>query len=665
MAGIIKILLLTLAVATVANSAPSPTVPSCGQPADVVFMVDSSSSIWPYDFKTFVLPFIKNVSSVFDIGPGPRQTRIGALTFSTGVRLEFDLKDHQSKEGLMSAIDGIASRGGSTYTDKALKFVDRHMFTAKAGARPDVPHIIIVLTDGDSSNHRRTVRQAERARSNGATIFAVGVGDVDDRELELIASSPAERFKFKVTEFSSLDRIMVDLAIKTCGVSLTTTTTTTTTTPTTTTPTTTTTTPTTTTTTTTTEDPMNDCGGKPADIFFVVDSSSSIRQVDFEKRVLGFLRDVIKGFSIGKDKTRVGVMTFSDTPRLVIGLDDYVTKKSLLAAVTPRVVRYTLGKTNTAAAIRDVRKYGFHETVKRGSDVARIAVVITDGKSWDEVETKEQAQKLRDTGVTVYAIGVGKEVKEVELESIANSPMENFVFSVDDFAALSELRGALAAKTCAGDDEMPLSQPQCGNGPIEMTFAFDASSTSNSGKLQVVENIESISKRLATLAGDVKIGVSSGPCPPSLDVSMSIPEVSGLKLRRAKKHIRPRLHSIVKAWRREQRMKDAKFNLVVESKLKNVLSDYPVDDLYVDERVPTRGLVLLLNRENVSEFEYLAEEVSRLLEHGTQVFAVIDESVGKYHVDKWVDLLGPSRVLGGVRGDHDYSGQVMEFMCAL
>lgn len=54
-----------------------------------------------------------------------------------------------------------------------------------------------------------------------------------------------------------------------------------------------------------------DCVGKVADVFFVLDSSTSI-YVDDYRQELQFARDVISRFDISRDTTRVGALSFSD-----------------------------------------------------------------------------------------------------------------------------------------------------------------------------------------------------------------------------------------------------------------------------------------------------------------------------------------------------------------
>jgi hypothetical protein len=65
-------------------------------------------------------------------------------------------------------------------------------------------------------------------------------------------------------------------------------------------------------------------------VYFVLDSSSSIWRIDFEESMLGFVRDVIDLFDVGSDRTRVGVITFSDAPQTVLGLASHVHKDELL-----------------------------------------------------------------------------------------------------------------------------------------------------------------------------------------------------------------------------------------------------------------------------------------------------------------------------------------------
>ncbi|CAG5120047.1 unnamed protein product, partial [Candidula unifasciata] len=208
--------LLAVIAMTSSRTYSTPITTHCGKPADVVFVIDISSSIWPREFNKYALTFLQNVVSMFNVGPGENQTRVGAVTFSTDVRLEFNLNSYMKKSDVLGAISKIRVTGGNTFTDKALKYVAANMFSEKNGGRPDVADIIIVLTDGKSSSPAKTIIEAENARQRGAAIFSIGVGEADDTELMQIASSPPSQFKFKVTDFAALDSIMLELALKAC-----------------------------------------------------------------------------------------------------------------------------------------------------------------------------------------------------------------------------------------------------------------------------------------------------------------------------------------------------------------------------------------------------------------------------------------------------------------
>ena len=71
---------------------------------------------------------------------------------------------------------------------------------------------------------------------------------------------------------------------------------------------------------------------------------------------------------------------------------------------------------------------------------------IHTGHSDNFNETVEQAQLLKDSGVTIYSVGVGL-TDEKELKLIASN--ETYVFTVDNYDRIDEIAGPLAGVTCA------------------------------------------------------------------------------------------------------------------------------------------------------------------------------------------------------------------------
>jgi len=72
-------------------------------PADIVFVLDGSSSIWPPDFQK-QLDFVQHVIDQFDVGTN--KTHVGVMTFSSDVETIFNLGELGSKKEIRAAING-------------------------------------------------------------------------------------------------------------------------------------------------------------------------------------------------------------------------------------------------------------------------------------------------------------------------------------------------------------------------------------------------------------------------------------------------------------------------------------------------------------------------------------------------------------------------------
>lgn len=74
------------------------------------------------------------------------------------------------------------------------------------------------------------------------------------------------------------------------------------------------------------------CRTRPADLVFVVDSSRSVRPVEFEK-VKVFLSQVIESLDVGPNATRVGVVNYASAVKQEFPLRAHSSKAALLQAV--------------------------------------------------------------------------------------------------------------------------------------------------------------------------------------------------------------------------------------------------------------------------------------------------------------------------------------------
>lgn len=181
-----------------------------------------------------------------------------------------------------------------------------------------------------------------------------------------------------------------------------------------------------------------------ADIVFIVDESGSITTPNF-KLVRNFLHSLVSGLEVSPNRVRVGIMTYNDAARAQVYLNTFKDKSELLDFIN--ILPYHGGGTKTGAALDFARQTVF--TKKNGSRkdsrVQQVAVVITDGKSQDNVSTA--AANLRRVGVTVYAIGV-KDADENELKQLASHPSNKYMFTVDSFSKLKPLQQSMQRSLC-------------------------------------------------------------------------------------------------------------------------------------------------------------------------------------------------------------------------
>ncbi|KAH3884485.1 collagen alpha-4(VI) chain-like isoform X2 [Dreissena polymorpha] len=262
------------------------------------------------------------------------------------------------------------------------------------------------------------------------------------------------------------------------------------------------------------------CGGRPADVFFVLDSSGSIDPDDFRKEVR-FTQDVASMF--GTDKMRVGVLSFSKTVRPQFGLGEYMDKVRMLEKIGE--VAYEGAGTNTAEALRYLHTKGMTSATVRPS-IPHIAIVLTDGMSQDMGATLKEAALVHKAGITVFVIGIGSQVDKGELEAIGSRPSSNNVFMIDNFDALNHIKGALAIKACEATRTPDIEQMQndvqvqlerFGSCTplkhLDLVFAVDTAAMGSINARHVLRFIVNVSEHLDMSAGGVSIATVANGCP--------------------------------------------------------------------------------------------------------------------------------------------------------
>ncbi|XP_013409329.1 cartilage matrix protein [Lingula anatina] len=394
----------------------------CGQPADIVFVIDGSRSIWPVDFKERMIGFLKSFIKEFNIQDDGSGTRIGAMVFSSDTpyqtKIEFNLKDHFSRESLNKAIDKIQQTKGQTRTDIALQIVREQMFTRENGARiGEVPQIAIVLTDGNSDFEEKTAKQAALTKAKGIKVFAIGIGKVDEKELKVIATGPDE--VITVGDFSALAGIKRELSIKTCEI----------------------------------KPPCvitTDCGDDlQTDVTFVL-SESVTTTPGTTTESIELIRNITSKFNIGKDEIQVSLVPVT-RPGPGFYFKDYSDYDGIDGHLEKFEARIKVLET-TGARIRAMTDMLYDQKNGARPGVRKLGIIILDGASANVRKTMAAASAAYNRGVEMVAIGIGDSVNLKELRSIGRNSRR--VIRLPDYESFNGLKRTLFYRiTCKGRTE--------------------------------------------------------------------------------------------------------------------------------------------------------------------------------------------------------------------
>ncbi|KAF4106105.1 collagen alpha-6(VI) chain-like [Onychostoma macrolepis] len=374
--------------------------------ADLFILVDSSAS---RQEQQTINNFLSRLVTQLNVGKD--FNRVGLAQFSENVKEEFLLNTDKTKNAIVSTIRRLTLRPtGDRRVGNAIEYAHKNFFTSANGSRVSegFKQFLLVISAGESADG---VVQASRTIKNDAvTVFAVGLNKADADEMKYISSQPHSYIQLGVGNIpqvqqkikSSIDA-WEDAAVgREC---------------------------------------MFDV---MADIAFIVDQSSSIRSKNIQL-LRYFLKNTIRGLDVGDGKIKIAVVLYSDFPRADVYFNTFKDKSDILRYISS--MPYGRGKTYTGAALKFAKERVFTKArgSRRDQHVQQVAVVITDGKSTDNVASAAAA--LRRSGVTVFALGI-KDTEEDDLREIASYPHKKFVFNVEGFDKLNSLSNILTKTLC-------------------------------------------------------------------------------------------------------------------------------------------------------------------------------------------------------------------------
>ena len=152
-------------------------------------------------------------------------------------------------------------------------------------------------------------------------------------------------------------------------------------------------------------------------------------------QVRQFAREMALSFSIGggASRTRVGVVRFDSSATVLSGLGE-VTNNATDAI---DAMEASLGSTNISDGL--VAAQQVLESASTRAGVPRMVMIVTDGIQDNEFGGDSaaiaQSSKLKESGVTVFAIGFGSSVAST-IQALASEPHDLYAYMGDNITAI-------------------------------------------------------------------------------------------------------------------------------------------------------------------------------------------------------------------------------------
>lgn len=139
------------------------------------------------------------------------------------------------------------------------------------------------------------------------------------------------------------------------------------------------------------------CHDGVMDLVFVIDGSKSLGPANFEL-VKQFVNSIVDSLDISRTGTQVGLIQFSTKVRTEFTLGQHSTARDVKRAVTQ--MQYMGRGSMTGSALRHMFQFSFSEREGARSNIPRMCIVFTDGRSQDDVS--EWASKAKNAGNKCY-----------------------------------------------------------------------------------------------------------------------------------------------------------------------------------------------------------------------------------------------------------------------
>lgn len=440
-----------------------PQPATCNISIDLVFLIDVLSQTIDNPQFQQVLGFVGNLVGRLQVDQG--LARVGVVTFANATFPQIFLNNYTSLSGLANAIISIPYPyipGEDKDTAGALEYVRNVVFNPVNGERPDITPILIIITDGSSSNATAATTQAQLTRAAGIGIISVGIGGwVMTSQLQTMSSFPPSQNTVSVPDYTSLTQTVSDGLIQImCN-------------------------------------GINNCASNPClnegqcrnalnsyycvctgshtgtncdqscdnqygDFIFALDSSGSMSVAQYQA-AQQFIRDLISGLNVnaGDQSSRVGAVIFGSDVEIQFNLNQYASSSNPLNSILNAVNFAYLGTTtDTSDTFKVICQDMF--TPEAGSQAAApsVIILIINGMSDDETRTGLEALQCRNEGVTIIVVGIGSGVDATTLMGLVSTPTS--YFAVPNFNSLPLFESQILDGLC--NQQYACKSNPCANG---------------------------------------------------------------------------------------------------------------------------------------------------------------------------------------------------------
>ncbi|KAG8139285.1 hypothetical protein E2320_002071, partial [Naja naja] len=382
--------------------------------ADLVFIVDAGSS--PTNFEKMQL-FLENLVSSLDVKK--KCIRIGLVTFSTKPQVISSLLMTTDEIRIVQYIQGLSPKPGKANIGTAINFTRQKVFSASSGSRKaqGVEQIALLISHRPSEEDVRDA--AKLRRRAGVTVFDIGVKEANITQLTQIAAYPPTLYVTQLCMFSKLLSKSLDFQKKI----------------------------------------MNQIQEK-----LYMDT----------KRTELLKRDVVRLFTIGPNKVRIGVVQYAETSEVEFDLEEYGKINDILKAID-NIPQIGGSPPHTGAALTIIQSLFRKLQSQHSRTVPCHLIVLLDHISKDHVE--EPARRLRNEKINLYAIGV-RHTNASQIYTIADS--NNRAYFVNDFASLKYIKNDVVCEICATE--------VCKEKKTDTVFLVDSSRSSGTEDFEKIKN---------------------------------------------------------------------------------------------------------------------------------------------------------------------------------